>query len=149
MMQVNFLHQMVQKRMENSEKVMFNKPPSIFFIILFQPLLDAYSLLHCFCRSLQLDVLYCQAIQIGRMSTNYIHVEEYDVKECRLIISYWLTKDAKNRLGSKHRLILYGDKSNPYSDLKTKHRPASPELPKLDRRFLIKSLQGCAKCNTI
>ncbi|CAK5109780.1 unnamed protein product [Meloidogyne enterolobii] len=65
---------MVQERLDNGEK----------------PLFDAYNILHVFCRSLQLDVIYCQATLIAKISSLYIRVEEYNTKECKLVIAYWL-----------------------------------------------------------
>jgi len=37
-----------------------------------------------------LDVIYCQATLIAKISSLYIRVEEYNTKECKLVIAYWL-----------------------------------------------------------
>ncbi|KAL7077345.1 hypothetical protein ACQ4LE_003205 [Meloidogyne hapla] len=133
-LQVNFLHQMVQERLDNGEK----------------PLFDAYNLLHTFCRSLQLDVLYCQATLIAKISSLYIRVEEYNTKECKLVIAYWLGGVQQQQSQQKHfrskkqihhyRFNIYGDKTDPHSTLRVKHHPAGPELPKLDQSFSLQRL---------
>lgn len=53
------------------------------------PLLELYTVLHTFCVGLQLDVLYCQTMQLIRSTlTNECQVEEY-VPGKRLHIAYW------------------------------------------------------------
>ena len=37
-----------------------------------------------------MDVIYCQATLIAKISSLYIRVEEYNTKECKLVIAYWL-----------------------------------------------------------
>uniref|UniRef100_A0A914L915 Mediator of RNA polymerase II transcription subunit 14 RM3 domain-containing protein n=1 Tax=Meloidogyne incognita TaxID=6306 RepID=A0A914L915_MELIC len=142
-LQVNFLHQMVQERLDNGEK----------------PLFDAYNILHVFCRSLQLDVIYCQATLIAKISSLYIRVEEYNTKECKLVIAYWLEgggggggvqqqqsqQQQQKQFRSKkqihhYRFTIYGDKTDPHSTLRVKHHPAGPELPKLDQSFSLQRL---------
>jgi hypothetical protein len=89
-------------------------------------------------------VLYCQAMQMAKQSANYLRVDEYDVKEGRLAISYWLTRDTRqpHRLGSKHKLIIYGEKSDLHGGLRTKHRPDSPELPRMDQRWVFNLVEN-------
>uniref|UniRef100_A0A915PG75 Mediator of RNA polymerase II transcription subunit 14 n=1 Tax=Meloidogyne floridensis TaxID=298350 RepID=A0A915PG75_9BILA len=83
------------------------------------PLFDAYNILHVFCRSLQLDVIYCQATLIAKISSLYIRVEEQI---------------------HHYRFTIYGDKTDPHSTLRVKHHPAGPELPKLDQSFSLQRL---------
>jgi mediator of RNA polymerase II transcription subunit 14 len=115
-LQVNFIHQLLQAKMDVSS----------------QPLHDAYLLLHSFCQSLQLDLLYCQVVQMAStISPNMLQVEKYDPKEALLIVSYWLTKTNK-KLSSQFRITISGDKNSPHTSLKVRHYPPSPNLPILD-----------------
>uniref|UniRef100_A0A914HX03 Mediator of RNA polymerase II transcription subunit 14 n=1 Tax=Globodera rostochiensis TaxID=31243 RepID=A0A914HX03_GLORO len=124
-LQVNFLHQMVQEKLDTAK----------------DPIMAAYIVLHWFCRSLQLDILFCQALQIAKMSrskghdgSQYIRVDEYNEKECRLAITYWLKREGgvHGRMTSQHRLLIFGDKNNPHVGLKIRHHPTNLELPTID-----------------
>jgi len=92
-LQVNYLHQIVQEKLDNSQK----------------PLHDAYCILHSFARMIRLDVLYCQVLQIGAISANYVRVEEYDCNRGVLVLSYWLVRNATNRLTSNYRITIYAN----------------------------------------
>uniref|UniRef100_A0A915E4X5 Mediator of RNA polymerase II transcription subunit 14 n=1 Tax=Ditylenchus dipsaci TaxID=166011 RepID=A0A915E4X5_9BILA len=115
-LQVNFLHQIVQEKLQNGA----------------EPLMDAYLVLHLFCRSLQLDVLYCQVLQLSTVSQNYLRVEEYDHVKSVLVISYWLTKHPKKRLSSNYRITIFGSREDQHCGLRTRHHPSSPHLPILE-----------------
>ncbi|KAI1700697.1 mediator complex subunit MED14 domain-containing protein [Ditylenchus destructor] len=115
-LQINFLHQIVQEKLQTSD----------------EPLRDAYIVLHTFCRSLQLDVLYCQVMQIGTISQSYLKVEEYDAVKSVLAISYWLARDSRRRLTSTYRISFSGDIEDPHCGLRTRHYPSSPYLPILE-----------------
>ena len=72
-LQVNYIHQLVQSRIMESEK----------------PLHDLYNCLHCFCQSLQLEVLNSQAQRlIHQRLGEYLRVEGYCPGRS-LTISYW------------------------------------------------------------
>ncbi|KAL3106168.1 hypothetical protein niasHT_016855 [Heterodera trifolii] len=128
-LQINFLHQMVQEKLDTAN----------------EPIMAAYIVLHWFCRSLHLDILFCQALQIAKInrsgkgsegsSQQYIRVDEYNEKECRLAISYWLRREGgtiHGRLSSHYRMLIFGDKNNSHVGLKIRHHPSSTELPTID-----------------
>lgn len=53
------------------------------------PLSEVYHILHYFCQSLQLEVLYSQTLRLIRDRLDeHIHVDEYTPGKC-LSISYW------------------------------------------------------------
>ncbi|XP_071483080.1 mediator of RNA polymerase II transcription subunit 14-like [Diadema antillarum] len=72
-LQVNYIHQLVQSRLFGDNK----------------PLVDMYNVLHTFCQSLQLEVLYSQ---VQRLITErwgeHVMIDKYTAGE-RLVISYW------------------------------------------------------------
>lgn len=53
------------------------------------PLSEVYHILHFFCQSLQLEVLYSQTLRLIRdRLDDHIHVDDYTAGKC-LSISYW------------------------------------------------------------
>jgi len=110
-LQVNFIHQLVQERLQTGS----------------QPLLDAYTVLHSFCQSLQLSVLHAEVIEISIPTPNYVKVEEYDPAKSILVIGYWVKSDAKNKQTSSFRVTIRADNDDPHCALKTQHHP--PALP--------------------
>lgn len=80
-LQINYIHQLVQSRLMDNER----------------PLHDLYRLLHTFCLSLQLEVLYSQTQRLikDRMGDS-ICVEKYDIGKC-LSLSYWRDPNRRDR----------------------------------------------------
>lgn len=72
-LQVNYIHQLVQSRLFGDDK----------------PLVDMYNVLHTFCQSLQLEVLYSQVQRlISERWGEHVMIDKYTAGEC-LMISYW------------------------------------------------------------
>ncbi|KHN74686.1 Mediator of RNA polymerase II transcription subunit 14 [Toxocara canis] len=118
-LQVNTLHNVLQLRMDKSH----------------EPLSEAYSMLHSFAQSLQLDVLYCQATCVisGQMR-QYAFIERYDPKEGILVIAYWLQRTQHNRYTSQYRLKVFWDPEREHSGLQVRHYPVGRGLPQIDDR---------------
>ena len=109
-MQVYYLHQLVQARLMENDK----------------PLDDLYNVLHAFCQSLQLEVLYTQAQRlINERLGNHIRVEEYLASK-KLVLSYWrnqLRKENKTTSNQIFKLSIFVDEHNPARPLQISHFP--------------------------
>lgn len=100
-LQTRYVHQVVQARLAESSN----------------SLSEVYYILHYFCQSLQLEVLYSQTLRLIRdRLDDHIHVDEY-VPGRGLTISYWrelTTKDPKSELGYKLSIqVDQGDAARP------------------------------------
>lgn len=72
-LQVHYMHQICQARMDVSSA----------------PLKELYDILHSFCTSLQLEVLYSQVLKLCRERLGeYLSIEEYVVSRS-LTLGYW------------------------------------------------------------
>lgn len=101
-LQTKYMHQLVQARLMETPNL----------------LTDAYYVLHNFCQSLQLEVLYLQTLRLMQdRLNNDIHVDQYKPGE-RLTVSYWrefTMKNPKSRLG--YKLTVAMDQENPAEPL--------------------------------
>ncbi|XP_034941406.1 mediator of RNA polymerase II transcription subunit 14 [Chelonus insularis] len=108
-LQTRYVHQLVQSRLAESSN----------------SLSEAYYILHYFCQSLQLEVLYSQTLRLIRdRLDDHIHVDEYTPGKC-LSISYWrelTTKDPKSELG--YKLTVHVDHNDPAKPLAVVHVPS-------------------------
>lgn len=89
------------------------------------PLSEVYYILHHFCQSLQLEVLYSQTLRLIRDRLDeHIHVDEYTPGKC-LTISYWrelTSKDPRSELG--YKLTVQVDQHDPARPLAVVHVPS-------------------------
>uniref|UniRef100_A0A7E4ZZ50 Mediator of RNA polymerase II transcription subunit 14 n=1 Tax=Panagrellus redivivus TaxID=6233 RepID=A0A7E4ZZ50_PANRE len=121
-LQLNTIHELVQSRISLSN----------------EPFLEAYRILHSFAVSLQLDVLECQARQLGRtIAPNYIRVDKYDPYKGYLDVQYWINERTADRPGLNPRLSkllsntvtykmhIFFDKDDLNSGLFIRHTPPS------------------------
>uniref|UniRef100_A0A5S6R235 Mediator of RNA polymerase II transcription subunit 14 n=1 Tax=Trichuris muris TaxID=70415 RepID=A0A5S6R235_TRIMR len=129
--QVAFLHQYLQGKLNIAK----------------EPLVELYNLLHSFCLSIQLDLLFCQTHRLlGEYMSSSLAVEEY-VKSERLVVTYWRedqarprreftrVQDALPKASSSYKMIIYVDQDNPQRGLQVLHMPKSDLLlPSLDGR---------------
>ncbi|XP_015120340.1 mediator of RNA polymerase II transcription subunit 14 isoform X1 [Diachasma alloeum] len=108
-LQTRYVHQVVQARLAESSN----------------SLSEVYYILHYFCQSLQLEVLYSQTLRLIRdRLDDHIHVDEY-VPGKGLAISYWrelTTKDPRSELG--YKLSVQVDQSDPARPLAVVHVPS-------------------------
>ncbi|XP_025987694.2 mediator of RNA polymerase II transcription subunit 14 isoform X1 [Solenopsis invicta] len=108
-LQTRYVHQVVQSRLAESTN----------------PLSEVYHILHYFCQSLQLEVLYSQTLRLIRdRLDDHIHVDEYTPGKC-LSISYWrelTSKDPRSELG--YRLTIQVDQHDPARPLAVVHIPS-------------------------
>ncbi|XP_066584073.1 mediator of RNA polymerase II transcription subunit 14 isoform X2 [Prorops nasuta] len=108
-LQTRYVHQVVQSRLAESSN----------------PLSEVYHILHFFCQSLQLEVLYSQTLRLIRdRLDDHIHVDEYTPGKC-LSISYWrelTNKDPRSELG--YKLTVQVDQHDPARPLAVVHIPS-------------------------
>ncbi|XP_043274195.1 mediator of RNA polymerase II transcription subunit 14 isoform X2 [Venturia canescens] len=108
-LQTRYVHQVVQSRLAESSN----------------SLSEVYYILHYFCQSLQLEVLYSQTLRLIRdRLDDHIHVDEYTPGKC-LSISYWrelTSKDPRSELG--YRLTVQVDQNEPARPLAVVHIPS-------------------------
>ncbi|XP_046742942.1 mediator of RNA polymerase II transcription subunit 14 isoform X1 [Diprion similis] len=108
-LQTRYVHQVVQSRLAEAT----------------MPLSEVYHILHHFCQSLQLEVLYSQTLRLIRdRLDDHIHVDEYTPGKC-LSISYWrelTSKDPRSELG--YRLTVQVDQHDPARPLAVVHVPS-------------------------
>ncbi|XP_020281468.1 mediator of RNA polymerase II transcription subunit 14 isoform X2 [Pseudomyrmex gracilis] len=108
-LQTRYVHQVVQSRLAESTN----------------SLSEVYHILHYFCQSLQLEVLYSQTLRLIRdRLDDCIHVDEYTAGKC-LSISYWrelTSKDPRSELG--YRLTVQVDQHDPARPLAVVHVPS-------------------------
>ncbi|RLU24369.1 hypothetical protein DMN91_002457 [Ooceraea biroi] len=108
-LQTRYVHQVVQTRLAESTN----------------PLSEVYHILHYFCQSLQLEVLYSQTLRLIRdRLDDHIHVDEYTRGKC-LSISYWrelTSKDPRSELG--YKLTIQVDQHDPARPLAVVHIPS-------------------------
>ncbi|KAI4496983.1 hypothetical protein M0802_007931 [Mischocyttarus mexicanus] len=108
-LQTRYVHQVVQSRLAESSN----------------PLSEVYHILHYFCQSLQLEVLYSQTLRLIRDRLDeHIHVDDYSPGKC-LSISYWrelTSKDPRSELG--YKLTVQVDQHDPARPLAVVHVPS-------------------------
>ncbi|XP_053982530.1 mediator of RNA polymerase II transcription subunit 14 isoform X1 [Hylaeus anthracinus] len=108
-LQTRYVHQVVQSRLADSSN----------------PLSEVYHILHYFCQSLQLEVLYSQTLRLIRdRLDDHIHVDEYTPGKC-LSVSYWrelTNKDPRSELG--YKLTVQVDQHDPARSLAIVHVPS-------------------------
>ena len=108
-LQTRYVHQVVQSRLAESSN----------------PLSEVYHILHYFCQSLQLEVLYSQTLRLIRdRLDDHIHVDEYTPGKC-LSVSYWrelTNKDPRSELG--YKLTVQVDQHDPARPLAIVHVPS-------------------------
>ncbi|XP_076298705.1 mediator complex subunit 14 [Lasioglossum baleicum] len=108
-LQTRYVHQVVQSRLAESTN----------------PLSEVYHILHYFCQSLQLEVLYSQTLRLIRdRLDDHIHVDEYTPGKC-LSVSYWrelTNKDPRSELG--YKLTVQVDQHDPARSLAIVHVPS-------------------------
>ncbi|XP_044010712.1 mediator of RNA polymerase II transcription subunit 14 isoform X2 [Aphidius gifuensis] len=108
-LQTRYVHQVVQSRLAETSN----------------SLSEVYFILHYFCQSLQLEVLYSQTLRLIRdRLDDHIHVDEYTPGKC-LTISYWrelTTKDPRSELG--YKLTIQVDQNEPARPLAVIHVPS-------------------------
>lgn len=109
LLQTRYVHQVVQARLAESA----------------DPLSEVYHILHFFCQSLQLEVLYSQTLRLIRdRLDDHIHVDEYTPGKC-LSVSYWrelTSKDPRSELG--YRMTIQVDQHDPARPLAVVHVPS-------------------------
>ncbi|XP_071549261.1 mediator of RNA polymerase II transcription subunit 14 [Panulirus ornatus] len=108
-MQIAFIHQLIQSRLQDNPN----------------PLHETYMVLHSFCQSLQLEVLFAQTQKLleDRLDT-HIRIEEY-LQGRSLTLTYWreLTQcDPSAQLG--YRLTVQVDPTEPSKPLTVLHTPS-------------------------
>ncbi|KAA0196130.1 hypothetical protein HAZT_HAZT003542 [Hyalella azteca] len=119
-LQVIYLQQLVQSRLVDHP----------------HPLQELYSVMHAFCLSLQLEVLYAQTLKLlEERLDNHIRVEEYR-QGCSLSLTYWreLSSTQGSSTGSLtsktslgYRLTVQIDPYGPGRPLNLVHTPALPQ----------------------
>lgn len=120
-LQVQYVHQVIQSRLVDHP----------------QPLAEVYACLHHFCQSLQLEVLYSQALRLMRDRLGeHIHIEEYTPGN-RLTLSYWhdlapvlqggtavVSTVLSSKSDSGYRLTIQVDPHDPARPLTISHLPS-------------------------
>lgn len=123
--QVQYIHQVVQARLLECCSAGG------------EPLTQVYMILHYFCQSLQLEVLFSQtrALYKNRLE-GHIHITEYTAGKC-LVISYWreLSRSVSEQFG--YSLTVYVDDKEPNKPLGVLH---SPSLGSKDAEITEKSI---------
>ncbi|KAF2357663.1 Mediator complex subunit Med14 [Trinorchestia longiramus] len=120
-LQVNYLQQLVQSRLVDHP----------------HPLQELYSVMHAFCLSLQLEVLYAQTIKLlEERLDSHVRVEEYR-QGCSLSLTYWRDLSSSNSAASGgsltsktslgYRLTVQIDPYGPGRPLNLVHTPALPQ----------------------
>lgn len=108
-LQTQYLHRVVQARLLESSN----------------PLSEVYHILHYFCQSLQLEVLYSQTLRLMRdRLDDYIRIDKYIYGQS-LTISYWkelTNKDSGSELGYKLSVLV--DQHDPAKPLAIQHTPS-------------------------
>ncbi|XP_011505329.1 PREDICTED: mediator of RNA polymerase II transcription subunit 14 [Ceratosolen solmsi marchali] len=108
-LQTHYVHQVIQARLSEST----------------DPLSEVYHILHYFCQSLQLEVLYSQTLRLIRdRLDDHIRIDKYISGEC-LTISYWkelTNKDSGSELGYKLSILV--DQHDPAKPLAIVHTPS-------------------------
>lgn len=108
-LQTRYVHQVIQSRLAESSN----------------PLSEVYYILHYFCQSLQLEVLFSQTLRlIQDRLDDHIHVDEYVPGKC-LSVSYWrelTSKDPRSELG--YKLTIQVDQHDPARPLAVVHIPS-------------------------
>ncbi|KMQ89075.1 mediator of rna polymerase ii transcription subunit 14-like protein [Lasius niger] len=108
-LQTRYVHQVIQSRLAESTN----------------PLSEVYYILHYFCQSLQLEVLFSQTLRlIQDRLDDHIHVDEYVPGKC-LSVSYWrelTSKDPRSELG--YKLTIQVDQHDPARPLAVVHIPS-------------------------
>ncbi|KAJ8350403.1 hypothetical protein SKAU_G00255330 [Synaphobranchus kaupii] len=123
-MQVNFIHELVQSRLFADEK----------------PLQDMYSCLHCFCLSLQLEVLHSQTLMLIRERWgDLVQVERYLPAKC-LTLGVWSQQILGRKTGSAsvHKVNIKIDESDGSKPLQISHEPP---LPACDSKLMERAMK--------
>lgn len=130
-MQISYLHTLVQSRLVDTET----------------PLYELYTVLHAFCQSLQLEVLYSQVQKMMHEQLNsYVNIEKY-IPCKRLLISYWRPKVSsvlpqyQNFLPAIYKIDIHVDETDVYKPLRISHTPTSVKSSSVQLPFSLKSNQ--------
>ncbi|CAB3376625.1 Hypothetical predicted protein [Cloeon dipterum] len=103
-LQTHYLHEVLQSRLVDEK----------------QPLHEVYDLLHHFCLSLRLEVLYCQTVRLCRERLEeHVRIEEYRPGRT-LSVSYWRHLADQ----PQHRLTLHADPHDAAKPLAVAHLPS-------------------------
>ncbi|KAL5011139.1 hypothetical protein ScPMuIL_013444 [Solemya velum] len=117
-LQINYMHQLVQSRLLDNDK----------------PLHDLYRVLHSFCQSLQLEVLFSQIQRLLRDRLgDSVRVEDYAVGK-NLIVSYWRDQIKKDKTQdyTVYKLSVHVSDQDGAKPLQITHTP--PMLPLESRK---------------
>ncbi|MEJ1281135.1 mediator complex subunit 14 [Cricetulus griseus] len=123
-MQIDFIHQLVQSRLFADEK----------------PLQDMYNCLHCFCLSLQLEVLHSQTLMLIRERWgDLVQVERYHAGKC-LSLSVWNQQVLGRKTGtaSVHKVTIKIDENDVSKPLQIFH---DPPLPASDSKLVERAMK--------
>ncbi|CAO2624346.1 Mediator of RNA polymerase II transcription subunit 14 [Lemmus lemmus] len=123
-MQIDFIHQLVQSRLFADEK----------------PLQDMYNCLHCFCLSLQLEVLHSQTLMLIRERWgDLVQVERYHAGKC-LSLSVWNQQVLGRKTGtaSVHKVTIKIDENDVSKPLQIFH---DPPLPTSDSKLVERAMK--------
>nr|XP_054771288.1 mediator of RNA polymerase II transcription subunit 14-like [Lytechinus pictus] len=106
--QVMCIHQLVQSRLFGDDK----------------PLVDMYNVLHTFCQSLQLEVLYSQVQRlISERWGEHVVIDKYTAGEC-LIMSYWRSQSLHtSKKAELYKLTVSIDDDDVAKPLQVMHDP--------------------------
>uniref|UniRef100_A0A0K0DSV7 Mediator of RNA polymerase II transcription subunit 14 n=1 Tax=Strongyloides stercoralis TaxID=6248 RepID=A0A0K0DSV7_STRER len=116
-LQLHNIHQHLQKLMNDSKN----------------PINTMHNFMHEFCLSIQLDVIYCEAIQLIQKQYNRkLIIEKYDIEDGKLVISYWPKYNDKKISPSQYKLIITHSKSISFHGLRVYHSPYRNNMPQLD-----------------
>ncbi|CEF60538.1 Mediator complex, subunit Med14 family-containing protein [Strongyloides ratti] len=116
-LQLHSIHQHLQKLMNESKN----------------PINTMHDFMHEFCLSIQLDVIYCEAIQLIQKQYNRkLIIEKYDIEDGKLVLSYWPKYSDKKISPSQYKLIITHSKSTSFHGLRVYHLPYRSNMPQLD-----------------
>ncbi|XP_063699988.1 mediator of RNA polymerase II transcription subunit 14 [Culicoides brevitarsis] len=108
-LQVNYIHQLVQARLIDNQNA----------------LTEVYKVLHYFCQSLQLEVMYTQTLRLCRdRLDDHIHVDDY-VPGNKITVSYWRelsNRDPRSEVG--YKLTVQADPIDGAKPLAVYHVPS-------------------------
>ncbi|XP_050538100.1 mediator of RNA polymerase II transcription subunit 14 [Daktulosphaira vitifoliae] len=124
-LQIQYIHQVVQARLLECCSIGE------------EPLTQVYMVLHYFCQSLQLEVLFSQTrILCKDRLDGHIHITEYTAGKC-IVVSYWreLSRSVSEQFG--YSLTVYVDDKEPNKSLSISH---SPSLGMKDAEITEKSI---------
>ncbi|XP_067950998.1 mediator of RNA polymerase II transcription subunit 14-like [Watersipora subatra] len=130
-LQIDYLHTLVQSRLVDTET----------------PLHELYTVLHSFCQSLQLEVLYSQAQKLIHEQLNSsICIEKY-IPCKRLIISYWRPRGStmpsqhQQSNSAVYKIDIHVNESDVYKPLSIDHTPSASRHVSCQLPYALKSNQ--------